>query len=472
MTNVLVFLTDDHAQWAAGCYGNAEIRTPTLDHLARRGVQMLNAFTPTPVCSPARASFWTGEMASRHGVHDFLAQADPEVTAIDWMAGCPTLADRFHAGGYQTGLVGKWHLGSAECPPPSFDYWYGLDMPVARPLHVRSPWPTEPQPPGGYHRHAVADRAVEFLRRRTAERPFFLFVGLFATHSPWTGHSARLVEQYRRGGFADIPQDVTYPFGRLAGESLYASRNDPVEALAQYYAAVSEIDEQVGRILDELEAQELTSETLVVYTSDHGLNTGHHGIWGKGNGTRPYNMTEESIRIPMILSQPGVILPGQRRAEPVTHCDLHRTLLDHAGVPDPPEPSGPGRSFTPMLTGRSIPDWPDRVFGEYGDLRMVRTARYKLIRRYPSGPDELFDLCTDPRESRDILGDPAIADTVGDLSDSLEAFFARHGDPERSGLRVRDLPRHNAVEAWRDSGPRGIVETPGWLAAARRAQGS
>ncbi|MHB1613324.1 MAG: sulfatase-like hydrolase/transferase [Actinomycetes bacterium] len=464
--NILVVLTDDHAQWAVGCYGSRELRTPTLDYLASTGVRMANAFTPSPVCSPARASFWTGRLPSQHGVHDYLAEGDPQVNAHRWMDREVTLAQILHETGYTTGLVGKWHLGQPERRPPGFDSWYSLAAPVSRPYAVDTPWPPSPPHHAGFNRQSTADHAIAFLRGRTPDRPFFLFVGPFATHSPWTGHAERLVSAYRDAQFGDIPQDTTYPFGRLASESLYATRSTPRETWAQYYASVTEIDEQVGRILDELDSQHLREETLVVYTADHGLNLGHHGVWGKGNGTSPYNMLEESIRVPLILNQPGTLLGGQVRGEMVTHCDLFTTLAEHAGVTPPPRPTPyPGQSFRDQLRGIGRPDWPDTVFGEYGTVRMVRTRWHKLVRRYPNGPDELFDLVTDPRETTDLSRYPEHEAVLRDLSRRIDAYFATYEEPERSGLRVRDLARHNSEEAWRDQGPHEIVVEPSWLTA-------
>lgn len=466
--NVLVFLTDDHAQWAADCYGNSELRTPSLDHLAASGVRMRNAYTPTPVCSPARATLFTGRLPSQHGMHDYLAEADPDVRAVPWLHGEYTLADAFHDAGYTTGMVGKWHMGRPDVPRSSFDYWYAHAMPVPRPSSVRSPWTPGAHPSGGYNRHLITDRAVEFLRNRDSDRPFFLYVGHFATHSPWAGHPERLVAHYRRCGFADIPHDATYRYGRLASEGLYSTRRNPREALAQYYAAVHEIDEQVGRVLDELSAQDILNDTLVVYTSDHGLLTGHHGIWGKGNSTRPYNMLEESIRVPLLISRPGAILGGQIRDEPVTHCDLFPTVLDHAGIelpsPKPGRAPYPGRSFHPLLLGQAIADWPDTVYGEYGTVRMIRTERWKLIRRHPDGPDELYDLLNDRRETRNLLAPGTPPHPVTEtLSSLLDSYFVTYEEPEQSGLRVTELPRHNNEEAWRDPGAVGIEEEPLWL---------
>ncbi|MFD7160560.1 sulfatase [Kribbella sp. NPDC059898] len=443
--NIVVFLSDDHAEWALGCSGNSEIRTPTLDHLARTGVRMRNAFTPSPVCSPARASFWTGLYPSQHGIHDFLAQQDPEVAATPWLATERLLGELFQRGGYETAMVGKWHVGRTDEPSAGFDYWAPHDY-------------LDPAP----DRQVVTDDAVRFLRGRDTERPFFLYVGHFATHSPWEGAPERLVDQFRTATFTDIPDDASYRYGQLAGEALFTTRDDPREALAQYYAAVSEIDEGVGRVLDELEAQGLTGDTLVAYTSDHGLMTGHHGLWGKGNATVPYNMLDESIRVPMIVRHPGVLLGGQERDEFVNHCDLFELLLEHAGVDVPDRRHRhPGRSFRELCRGGYLGDWPDEVCAEYGDTRMIRTRNEKLV--WQPGVDRtlLFDLASDPRESVDVAADrPA---SVAELSKRLDEWFARYDGPGTSGLRVAELPRHNKREAWRDHGPHDIVAHPPWI---------
>lgn len=469
-TNVLLMQTDDHAQWGLGCYGNSELRTPSLDYLASTGVRMRNAFTPTPVCSPARACLWTGRLASQHGMHDYLAEGHPEVVKNEWLAGERTLAHIFKENGYVTGLSGKWHLGGGRRAPDGIDYWYGQDIPIPEPQGFTTPW----EPPASTvgvqkNRHAIADHAVDFLRRRDKDKPFFLYVGFFATHSPWKGHSERLVEQYRQCTFRDIPNDVTYPFGRLKTEALQASRENPREALAQQYAAVSEIDEQVGRLMDELEMQGLEQDTLVIYTSDHGLNCGHHGFWGKGNATEPYNMLEESIRIPMILRQPGALLSHQVREEMVTHTDLFQTILEHVGLQPTAEEQAkrnyPGRSFRDLCLGDARKGWRDEVFGEYGNLRMIRTRDHKLVRRYPSGPDHLFDLARDPRETRSFLEDPAYAEITASLTERLERFFTQYQDETNSGLRVRDLPMHNTDESWRSTGQHSIEAVPAWFEA-------
>ncbi len=460
-TNVLLVLLDDHAQWAAHCYGNSELRTPTLDYLADTGVKMENAFTPTPVCSPGRAALLTGRIASQHGIHDFLGGEYETRDGRPWLEDERTLAQILSDAGYVVGLSGKWHLGGSSEKQPGFDYWYqeakyspdrGHTALQRSALAWPHPWPGAPDSSRDPGVHTITDYAIDFLRTRDRQRPFFLIAGYIATHSPWIGHPERLVSAYRRCTFRDVPPDAMYPYGRPALESRFPSRQRPFEALAQYYAAVSVIDEQVGRLIDELDAQGCRSNTLVVYTSDHGLNMGHHGVWGKGNGTRPLNMLDESIRIPLIFNHPDTIFGGQVRNEMVTHCDTFQTILDHIGVTisdsERTARRYPGRSYRPLLIGDAVPEWTQVVFGEYGSVRMVRTQRHKVIRHYP-GPTYLFDLVADPRERENLSDRPETQPLIADLTQMLERFFADHEDERKSGLRVRDLPHHNGREAWR-----------------------
>ncbi len=496
--NILVIMSDDHAQWASGCYGNRELHTPALDHLAAGGLRMDNAFTPTPVCSPARASFFTGLLPSQHGIHDWLwydvnVHSEAQRAALAGqpsLAGQVSLAQRLAQAGYHCGLSGKWHCGGDDTPQPGFHFWDALrknTRPLDGPYSVDGTI-VERQ---GWHSEIISDNALRFLRERPqveaprstvttartspqveaprsavttartspqGRQPFFLFVGYIGAHSPWSGHPGRLVARYRGSRFDDIPRNDPGPHGRFTGEGINV--RDREEALAQYYAAVSHIDEGVGRLLDELEAQGLREDTLVVYTSDHGLNCSHHGLWGKGNATRPPNMLEESIRVPLLFNWPGRVTPGQTAAHFVDHCDLHATLLDLAGL-DGDSSGGPGRSLAPLFGDASaLPDWRQFQAGEYGPTRMWRTERYKLVRQTPRSAvttartspqvanELLFDLQADPRESRDILSaEPQLA---ADLGAQMNAFFAQYDVPERSGLRAPQGPRHNFHEAWRE----------------------
>lgn len=452
--NIILIVSDDHGQWAMGAYGHKELNTPNLDYLAATGVQMDNAFTPIPVCSPARASLFTGRLPSQHGMHDYLASGDPEIGDRVWLQDETTLAQLLAAEGYEAGYCGKWHMGNDEQVQPGFDTWFtlGHDYPVDHGGSHRYVDNGRYRVMEGYKTRNITEQALHFLRQRDSRRPFFLVIGYTATHSPWCDHPQRLVDAYRGCSFADVPDDCAYPFGRQNLESTFPTRENPKEALAQYYASVSQIDEAAGQILDELEALGLREDTLLVYTSDHGLCCGHHGIWGKGNGTLPLNMVEESIRIPMLFNQPSRLQGGQRRAEFVDHLDLFQTLAAYAGIelPQDPAPNYPGRSFLSLLdNSAAIPDWRREQYGEYGPLRMIRSERYKLLLRYPDGLHELFDLWTDPREIVNLYQERQYETLIAELTAKIEGYFGRYEDEHKSGLNARNLPRHNFTEAWR-----------------------
>ena len=448
LPNILLFITDDHGQWASGPYGNNEVSTPNLDSLAASGVVVENAFTTTPVCSPARASLLTGLTPSQHGIHDYIAAAfDRE----RWLATEQTLPLLLQKAGYRTGLAGKWHIGNEDVPAPGFDFWFsvGSDYPLlhdgARDFCNQGRMETL----SGYTDDIVAEQAATFVRATDA-RPFFLLVGLTATHSPWRGHPERLASLYRDASFCDIPTGESYPFGEQALESLSVDRRHEREAQAQYYAAVSHVDEIVGRLLEAVDEAGKLNNTLVVYTSDHGLNCGHHGIWGKGNATLPLNMLEESIRVPLQLSWPGVLPAGMRRVEMVDHLDLFQTLVS-VGIADlPAKTDYAGTSMLPLLLEPEVDcNWRQVQFGEYGTVRMARSGRYKLIRRHPNGPHELFDLEADPRETRNLIESSSHLAVISELSGLMETHFRRYSKPDKSGILGADLPQHNMTEAWR-----------------------
>ncbi|MGI8916615.1 MAG: sulfatase family protein [Chloroflexota bacterium] len=458
--NILVVMADDHGQWASGPYGNRDLRTPAMDYLARRGVRMADAFTPTPVCSPARASFFTGRLPSQHGIQDYLMEVD--MPDKDWLAGETTLPQLLQGAGYQTALVGKWHCGRSWLTPPGFDYWisYQANQQPHRGTQrfVENGTPVVHE---GYQTPFLTGKALRLLRERDRARPFFLFVGYVDTHSPFAEHPDRLVSAYRQAGITDMPleeADTTRGWTRMLAPREPAERR---ERLAQYYAAVTMIDEQVGALLDDLEGRGELANTLVIYTADHGHMNGQHGLYTKGNATVPQNFYEESIRIPALLCWPDHFPAGQVRAEPVDHLDLFQTLLDvtHCRL-DPAfvaERRYPGRSYLPMLEGRPI-DWRREQFGEYGNARMLRTEQYKLVRHYAPHagvyPDELYDLTADPRETQNRIGNPALADTIRTLDTRLEEHFARYEQPERSAKNILSQPLCNRVEPWRiEPGP-------------------
>ncbi len=428
--NVALFVTDDHGRWAAGCYGNPEVRTPTLDQLASTGVRYDHAFTPTPVCSPARASLATGLMASQHGIHDHLREQEPGVGERDWLAGRRTLAEHFAAAGYRCLFVGKWHMGRSSQPQRGYHRWFSIARTGPHSGRERYFEDGRPAEITGFKAEVFTEQALRWLREPRDGRPFFLQVCHTSTHSPWRGHPERLAADYRSAG-------LTLPSTEIPTQSDGGPlRPDmrPEEVLAQYYAAATLVDESIGRLLDEIEAQGERERTLVVYTADHGLALGQHGVWGKGNGTAPKNMYEASIRVPLIWNHPGALPAGCVEERFVTHCDLFCSLLDYAGIDAwRTDARLAGHSYVPALRGGAQP-WEDVYFGEYGPLRCVRTRSRKLVRRYGHGRDELWDLAADPGECNNLIASPGHRAEGNALSALLEAFFREHEDPRRSGL--------------------------------------
>ena len=196
------------------------------------------------------------------------------------------------------------------------------------------------------------------------------------------------------------------------------------------------MDANVGRILDRLEADGLLDSTMIVFTSDNGSNMGHHGIVGKGNGTYPMNMYETSVKVPGIFAWPGHIPQGVVSQTMVSHYDFMPTLLEMCGVPYQPKKELPGRSFARVLTGESD-SFRDEVvvYDEYGPVRMIRTREWKLVHRYPDGPDELYDLVNDPGERDNRIDEPALQALRQAMQARLTHWFDCYVDPALDGSR-------------------------------------
>ncbi|PTY00977.1 hypothetical protein DB346_15340 [Verrucomicrobia bacterium LW23] len=460
--NILLFLTDDHGPWSLPVYGNSEMGTPVFSRLAREGAVFENAFTPSPVCSPARACVMTGRTPSQVGLHDFLQEFVDEVGARDWLADEETMPALLRASGYHTMLSGKWHMGSRGRAPRGFDRAFGF---IGRQGTHNGSYTYHldgvPLPVEGNKSRIVTDRALEFLDAAPDDRPFFLNIGYIATHSPWLPehHEPEVLAKTEGMTFADIPDLRPHPWLTDGGEGAFcapgATRADLLKRARGYYAAVHELDREIGRVLAGLEHRGLLDNTIVVYVSDHGCAIGHNGFAGKGNATRPLNMCDISTRVPLIVRGPG-IAAGLRIPYLVDHYDLFRAVMEWSGAAwndgaDRPGGGNPGRSLAPLAAGRDDPGRSDAVYGEYGDLRMIRTATHKLVLRHPAGPHELFDLVRDPGETFNFAGWAEYKTLQAGLSDRLAAWYRSHEDPAKSGLRVKDLPAHgSASEAWRD----------------------
>lgn len=436
LPNIICILSDDHGEWAMGCAGNREIRTPNLDRLAATGMRFSNFFCASPVCSPARASLLTGRIPSQHGIHDWLRAGhegydDNEEYLKDQTGYTNVLASN----GYICGISGKWHLGKSIQPQKCFSHWY---------VHQRGGGPYygapmiregKPLNEAGYITDVITDDALHCLEEYArADAPFYHSVHYTAPHSPWIdNHPREIVDSYDEYTFDTCPQGEIHPD---AIELTAEVQNNPRENLKGYFAAVTAMDANIGRILHKIEALHLRESTLVIYLSDNGFSCGQHGFWGKGNGTFPLNMYDESVKVPAIMSQPGCIPQGVVCDELVSAYDFMPTLLEYAGLPMPLENDLPGRSFLPLLSGdQETVQNHVVVFDEYGPVRMIRSKRWKYVHRYPYGPNELYNLISDPRETVNLANDKKHDNIIAALKSEMENWFFRYVDPALDGTR-------------------------------------
>ncbi len=439
--NVVFILSDDQGPWAAGCYGNREIRTPNIDRLAATGLRFDNFFVATPVCSPSRATLLTGRIPSQHGVHDFIASGNVGPDAIRYMDGEQTYTHVMARHGWTCGISGKWHLGDSQIPQSGFTDWYvhqtgAGDYNAARMVRDGQLF-TETR----YITDVITDEALAMLDRYAAQQsPFYLSVHYTAPHDPWTGHPADVVQSYDDCPFESCPQEPRHPWAcaraALTGGDLTDQCLGNREMLKGYFAAVTAMDTNIGRIIAALEAKGLRENTLVIFLSDNGFSCGHHGFWGKGNGTLPRNMYENSIKVPAIFSQPTVIPQGEVADGMVSAYDFMPTMLDYLGLPVPTESNSPGSSFAPLLRGgKADPSEHVVVFDEYGPVRMIRTKEWKYVYRHAHGPHELFDLRNDPDERENLAGEPAHQAKTRELKGAMDEWFSRYVIRSRDGLR-------------------------------------
>lgn len=436
--NVIFILTDDQGPWAAGCYGNPEIRTPNIDRLAREGLRFENFFCSSPVCSPARASLMTGRIPSAHGVHDWIRDRNMPPEPAQYVEGQTCYTDVLARHGYTCGLSGKWHLGESMEPQHGFDYWFCMPQGGSRYQNAEMIWEGEVREFPGYVTDRITDFGIEFIEESYEDGPFYLSLHYNAPHSPWSGHPEELTESYEDCPFKSCPQEAMHPWARPMNRNRLGNR----ENLKGYFAAVTGADIGVGRVLDKLERLGIREETLVVFTSDNGFSCGHHGFWGKGNGTFPQNMYENSIKVPFIVSHPGSFPDGRMTGAMMSQYDFMPTLLDYLGLPAVEEERLPGTSYAPVWAGETDEVREEVVvYDEYGPVRMIRTRQWKYVHRYPHGPHELYDLENDPAEQTNLVDRESQAERVDRMRRRLRDWFARYVDPSLDGT-------HFPVTGW------------------------
>jgi len=460
--NVVFILSDDQGIWALGCYGNKEIKTPNLDRLAASGIRFNNFYCVSPVCSPARASILTGEIPSQHGIHDYLSDGNggQNQSAIEYLKGHRGYTEILAENGYQCGLSGKWHLGNSRVPQKGFTFWYvhqkGGGPYYNAPMIRDGELVEEP----GYITDVITDEAINFINTHAGlEEPFYLSVNYTAPHSPWVDcHPEEYLKMYEDCSFESCPQKAPHPWALVDALPGYKK---PKENLQGYFAAVTAMDQNIGRLLDLLEEKNLTENTLICFMSDNGFNCGHHGIWGKGNGTFPLNMYDSSVKVPFIMSHKGYLPENQVCETMLSAYDFMPTLLDYLGFENPDSGRLPGHSFVSLLLGGESVGLPVVVFDEYGPVRMIRSREYKYVHRYPYGPDELYNLEKDPDEDVNLINAAEYKGIVIELRKALEQWFYRYVNPEIDGAREEVLGGgQKGMAGLKGSG--AFVYSPNW----------
>ena len=443
--NVVVVLIDDLGWSDLGCYGADLHETPRLDQLAKSSVRFTQAYSAAPVCTPTRAALMTGKHPTRLGITTWFESSAtptkgrkliPPVTKGNLELAEVTLAERLHEAGHFTALIGKWHLGDALHYPEvqGFDQNIGGTFWGAPATHF-APYLGDaketqerryvPGLPGGPKDEYLADRltteAIKVVKQQR-DKPFFLYLAYHAVHTPLEA-PAQLVGKYQ----SKITPNLKH--------------QNPT-----YAAMVDNVDANIGRLLDAIDQEGLTDETLVIVTSDNGgylkdsrgtfVTSNYPLRSGKGS------LYEGGVRVPLFIRWPGRTATGSICDVPVVTMDLHATILKATSLENQAESDG--RSLAPLIAGEKW-DQPDRPFYFHyphyypttAPVSAVREGRWKLLHYYEDERDELFDLMADPTESHDLA---AIESTKAkELREKLSAWCdqvnaplpARHPEPTK-----------------------------------------
>lgn len=459
--DILLIITDNQAADLLGCYGNTECRTPHLDQLAANGIRFDNAFCPNAMCSPCRASILTGQMPSRHGIHTWIDDRLQDQWPKDWNAigEFDSLPKRMQALGYETALIGKYHLGLPGTENAGIDHWATMAKGHTisfynQPVTVNGKTAVHP----GHSVDFFCDHAADYLSR-PRDKPAFVILALNGPYGHWPAISgagpAPFGDLYADCPMTSVPREPIAPeavalydrvkdMGGRGGPDFSALMRLPnnLDALRNYYAQMSLIDAGLGRVFGAMQ-----TGTQTVFTADHGFSLGHHGFWGHGQATWPSNAYRAAYSVPLIMAGDG--LPSRAEcSETVSSVDLFATLLGLAG--DAPPKDGPSRDLSPLFD--AAPGWDNAAFIEQEETRALRTDRWLCVRRFSGGPEgplphQLFDLQVDPDETVNLSGKPEHAEAEAALTARLDAFFHTHSDP-RFDLWHGGTVKSNTSRPW------------------------
>lgn len=478
--NVLVILVDNVPASLIGTYGNRYVRTPNIDSLADEGMTLERAFAVSGVCSPTRATLLTGLLPSQTGVHNALPS---DVSIENWSAvgEFRSLPQSLRDAGYRTGLVGKYHLGTPDRPQMGFDYWVTDDSGHTSGFHDVTVIDNGDRYRTSQHITDFWTRsAVEFIETRDQSRPFFLLLSYNGPYMlpPMVLEPAnnRHVDYYLANP-VPLPRGPVHPYlvnfvrsfegaTEGGGEFLKGWRSDDKDqarrwsdvawgfvktlnnpvAMANAVSEMTMVDDGVGAVLASLKANGLDKDTLVIFTSDQGTSLGEHGLWGNSSGSLPTVAYDENMHVPLIAWHPGEIKAGGRRQELINQFDIAPTVLEYVGLADKKFANTPGRSFVPLMQGRTMQSH-EAVYFEYMRTRAIRTEDWKLVKRLPDGPNELYDLRQDSSERQNLIDRPKVAAIQRTLNEKLHTFFETYANP--------------AFDVWNGGSAKAVMEYGG-----------
>jgi arylsulfatase A-like enzyme len=486
--NIIFIMTDDHAEKAISAYDSSLIHTPALDRLAEEGIRFTNSYVTNSICAPSRAVMLTGKYSHINGLRDNGDLFDNTQTTF------PKLLQEV---GYQTAMIGKWHLRST---PTGFDTWKILHGQGSyyNPLFYENGDTVVHE---GYVTDIITDMVIEFLDQREKNKPFCVLYHHKAPHRSWMpagrhmgmfkdrkfelpetfyddystrektagdqdmeikdmflgydmkihllpgekepySGGARSINWDPTGSWAQVYNALT-PSQKAVFDRYYDEVNRDFRSLdlsgkeleewkyqrymEDYLACVVAVDENIGRLLDYLDKEKLSSNTIVVYTSDQGFYLGEHGWYDKRF------MYEESFTMPLIIRYPKKIKPGLVSSEFVMNLDFAPTFLDYAGVEIPEDIQG--ESMRAVLENPDKAPWRESVYYHYYEYPAwhdvhkhdgVRNKNYKLIHFYDIGVWELFDLNKDPQELKNVYDDPDYSDILAEMKKEYEKLRKKY----------------------------------------------
>lgn len=459
--NIIYIMSDDHANAAIGAYGSwlkPVVKTPNLDKLAKKGMLFKNSLVTNSICTPSRAAMLTSQYSHKNGVFT-LADPLPKSTTH--------IAHLLRALGYQTGLIGKWHLA---IDPTGFDYWNVLPgqgqyiNPKLRPIGAKPKELKEYK--NGYSEDVVTDLSIDWLKKRDKDKPFYLMCHFKAPHRPWDpaprfkdlykdvkipepqtllddykGRSKQVANIKMRIGQDFMERDLQMPIPKMEPNDL--RKWGYQHYLKRYLSCVAAVDENVGRLLAYLEAEGLLEDTIIVYTSDQGFFLGEHGWYDKRV------MYEPALTTPLIIRWDGHVKGGTINNDMILNLDHAPTFLELAGGAIPKDMQG--KSYQSILAGKTPADWRTSMYYRYwmhldGSHNVpahygVRTNRHTLIHFYGKAlgmkgakdvtldPEwEMYDNQKDPQQMRNVYADPDHAPTLRELRMELDRLRREVGD--------------------------------------------